>query len=34
MIGFNKCVDSNKKMFFKVNDKNNFKKYTKICKKS
>ena len=34
MIDYNECIDSNKKMFFKVNDNNNFKKYTKIYKKS
>ena len=34
MIGYNKCIDSNKKKFFKVNDNINFKKFTKTYKKS
>ena len=33
MIGYVKCFDSNKTMSFKVNDKNQFKKYNKIWKK-
>ena len=33
MIGYVKCFDSNKTIFFKVNDNNLLKKYTKIWKK-
>ena len=33
MIGYIKCFDSNKAMFFKVIDNKLLRKYTQICKK-